>query len=216
MINSIFAYNFGSSQEDTEISFLFDLIRSHGNWRTLTRDSFVYAFPGTKTCETKGFFPIRKYRSVELNDNSWNTGSEPVVKAAEDNFRDFLDYLSLQDRKVLFVVAPHVETREQRSQYNYLSKIIYEYGFDYINLNDKLDELGVDGSTDFYNDDHMNIFGAEKYTEWLASYVKNRYDLPDGRDDPKYDSYDDDYDAWVAVRDQTKAKVQELIDKAAE
>ena len=40
--------------------------------------------------------------------------------------------------------------------------------------------------TDFYNENHVNIFGADKYTDFLIAYLKEHYNLPDRRKDKEW------------------------------
>lgn len=216
IIDNALAYEGDLTSADTKVSFIFDLIKSHGTWRSLTRNNFEYAIPGSKSSETKGFLPIKKFQKINLVDNSEITDAMPVSERAEADLRDFLNYVSDETNcRVLFVVTPYSETAGERRAYNYLAEIIDEYNFDYLNFNDLIDELGIDENHDFYDRDHMNIFGAEKYTKWLGQYIRDKYDISDRWNDPEYASYDDTYDEWVAISDKTKAAVQKLIDEEA-
>ena len=213
VIDNALAYEGDLKPADTKASFVLDLIRSHGTWRTLTKDSFKFAIPGARHSASKGFMLIRKYEKIHLVSNSAITGKTPVSERAESDLRDFLEYLSGQKCNVLFVVTPYDETAMERREYNYLAKIIEEYGFDYLNFNDLIEEIGIDEDHDFYNTAHLNIFGAEKFTKWFGNYVCERYSIPDRRENPAYANYDDDYDEWIAASDYTKAEVQKLIDE---
>ena len=215
VIDNLLEYGAGLTAADTRTSFVLDIIRSHGTWRMLTMDSFEYAIPGLKESDTKGFLPIEKHESITLTDNSETAGQEPVSARAEADLRDFLEYVSTQECNVLFVVTPYGEKDDERRQYNYLASIIDEFGFDYINFNDLIGELGIDEAYDFYNTAHMNIFGAEKYTNWLARYISEHYGIPDRREDSAYEAYDDNFDSWVVVSDRTKDAVRTLIDEKA-
>ena len=44
--------------------------------------------------------------------------------------------------------------------------------------------IDLDPETDFYNRGHVNFYGAEKFTDVLAAYLHENYDLPDRRNDP--------------------------------
>ena len=36
---------------------------------------------------------------------------------------------------------------------------------------------GLDGKTDFYNLDHLNVYGQKKFTAFLTDYLKEHYGL---------------------------------------
>lgn len=40
---------------------------------------------------------------------------------------------------------------------------------------------------------HLNYTGAGKFTEYLGNELKSRFELPDHRGDPIYDSWEIDY-----------------------
>ena len=79
---------------------------------------------------------------------------------------------------VVFVRAPHYVTRQTYDRVkrsNKMAEIVQGYGFDYLNLERKVKEIGIDESTDFYNADHMNIYGAAKFTDYLGQLLQEQY-----------------------------------------
>ena len=76
-------------------------------------------------------------------------------------------------------------------------KILIENNLDVINFN-TLEEFNknIDYSHDFYDYGHLNVYGATKYTLYFSKYLKERYDLPDHRDDQKYKSWDEEYESF--------------------
>ena len=67
----------------------------------------------------------------------------------------------------------------------------YGEGVDFVNFNPRWEEMGLDFSVDYMDTCHMNYQGSEKFTRYLAEYLKARYALPDHRGDDTYQSYDD-------------------------
>ena len=73
-----------------------------------------------------------------------------------------------------------------------------DQGWDCLNFNsdEMFTELGLDHTTDFYNKTHCNYLGAEKYTSYLASYLKDTYNLTDHRGDDTYQQWVDGYEDY--------------------
>ncbi len=113
---------------------------------------------------------------------------------------DLLEYCKEEELKVVFVVCPYQISEWDQEKYNTIEDIIESYGFDFINTNFYYDEMGIDFSTDFMDVSHVNLFGAEKYTEFLEKYIMDNYDMPDHRGDEEYDSWNEDYKRFMEER----------------
>lgn len=78
-----------------------------------------------------------------------------------------------------------------------------KHGLDYLDANYDVEQLGIDWSNDFTDDgDHVNVFGAEKITDYVGKYLVSECGLADHRGDPAYRSWDE----------MTKMYAQEVID----
>ena len=71
--------------------------------------------------------------------------------------------------------------------------------------------MGLDFDTDLYNSTHVNIFGADKYTDFLSNYLKTNYNLPDRREDKNYQEWFDLLENWNKQVNSTKAEINKLI-----
>ena len=88
-------------------------------------------------------------------------------------------YCDEKQIEVLFVVSPKVLDKEEQSIYNSLKDIVEGRGYQYLNANEHYEEMELDFSKDFFNGNHTNCFGAEKYTRFLEDYIVEHYDMPD-------------------------------------
>lgn len=210
ILNSAYRYATNKSASDTWSSFMFDIVRYHVNWEALDSAMFTYAIPGNTESSSKGFLLVDKYQAIRKSDCSGILDSAPVSQLAEKDLLEFLDYLKTKDQKSIFVVSPYVESESERRQYNYLANIIRDSGFDYLNFNDFYKELGIDESQDFYDNNHMNIFGAEKYTKFLSAYLSENYDLPDRREDASYSGWQKGYETWLQESNELKTTIHNL------
>ena len=52
------------------------------------------------------------------------------------------------------------------------------------------DDYNLNFDRDFQDSSHLNYNGADKFTRYLGKYLKENYDLPDRRNDPKYYSWE--------------------------
>lgn len=99
--------------------------------------------------------------------------------------------------KVLLVATPYYPSKGQASKQLQLDEYIASKGYDYLNMNNVLDELNLEYSTDFYNSKHVNIAGAKKVTTYLAQYIEDNYGLQSKLTDEQKQSWTDACDAWA-------------------
>lgn len=81
----------------------------------------------------------------------------------------------------LFINYPHRITTEERyreyQQINAMGEMIESNGFDFLNLESMLDDIGLVPETDFYNNPHLNLYGQYKVTRFLCEILTKEYNL---------------------------------------
>ncbi len=160
---------------------------------------------------SKGFLEVARHKALTLRDNSGVISSKAVNPRAESDLTALLDYLDRIGMDALFVVAPYDEHTDEKAQYNYLSDIITNRGQRFIDFNDFPDEIGIDSSTDFYNANHLSVFGAEKYTAYLSGYIKENYSIQSVHSDAVISSWERGYPLWSERLSALKGSVAVLI-----
>ena len=97
-------------------------------------------------------------------------------------------------------------------QFNYIEKIIKSRNQDFLDANDYIKEMNLNYAYDFIDIDHVNIYGAEKYTEFLTKYLVNNYKLPDRRGEKLYDEdFNNLIPKWNQNVEETKKTIKEII-----
>lgn len=69
-----------------------------------------------------------------------------------------------------------------------------------LNYFDKAEALGLDCAADSWDGMHLNVNGAERFTALLGEELKERYDLPDRRNEPGYEFIAKDYEEYLHYR----------------
>ena len=186
----------GAPTGESKWTYHFDLAKYHSlvasfvlknNWRYLDNEERL---------DNKGFWANDEIGSMIRMDVSDVSEIQPLSEVIDGIFRELLTYCKKNDLQVLFVVHAYQITEEDQKKYNYMEDIIEEYGFDCLNVNDHFEEIGFDAERDFYNMNHTNLLGADKYTGFLARYINNNYPLPDHRGDAGYREWDECYIRW--------------------
>lgn len=76
---------------------------------------------------------------------------------------------------------PHIIRTEQQlkslRRYNRAAKIVEEYGYDYVNMDEYCEKAAIDKPGDFHDTEHLMLEGQIKFTDYLADFLVQRYNL---------------------------------------
>lgn len=195
-------------KEDT-LSYHFDIIKYHG------RDGVYDYYESFKLMNNnynnkfKGFYFVPSVEPI-TKTNYFTERITPVSEETNAILDDLLEYLKTTNRKYLFVVSPYEELESHKENFNYVEDKVKKAGYNFVDANDYRDEMNLNYNTDFYNYNHVNIFGAEKYTEFLSKYLVNNYNLKDRRGKSNFDKY---IDEWNDNVQNTKKEIKKIIEE---
>lgn len=104
---------------------------------------------------------------------------QPLAETAEKSLRELLEYCRSEGlSNVVFARFPHIVTESTYDRFernNTIGDIVAEYGYDYLNFERDIAMTGLDEEHDFYNADHLNIYGQMKFTAFLTDYLTEHY-----------------------------------------
>ena len=215
--------NGGISDSDKEAcTYIIDIFKYHSNWRSLRDPGQWTSFLFTKKDPHKGYTSSNELGPCELVDYSWDEDRTPIPEIQDGHLTELMDWLEENGQQALFIVSPFLESEEQHEMFNYIGDRVTAEGFGFLDLNDYVDECGLDGATDF-NDygNHVNALGSGKVTRFFENYLEEHYDLPDRRGDNTYRSWDEAYSLWQQesesdietvkqhIKDKTYAEIAE-------
>jgi hypothetical protein len=194
------------------LSYYFDIFKYHSNWKTLALWSqlrtFMYEYPD----EYKGFVPFSTVGPAPKTDNAAITDREPIPAEQEEYLTDLLTYLKEKNLNALFVITPYDVQEDEQKKINYISDIVTAAGYNFLDMDQYVDEIGLDYDVDFKDyGTHTNIVGAYKVTKFFEDYLKKNYVnegiLADHRGDSKYKSWDNAYKLWLEAYETGSAEV---------
>ena len=173
---------------DYELEFPF----SHTRVEELVREDFLPNKGAQRWKDWKGFSANFTSGTYEKPDPSSVTSRTPMSQKSEKYLKMIVDLCEEEGVPLVFICAPYPVSDEEQSVYNYVADFAEERGIPFINYNLMYDNLGIDFSTDFASDQHLNYRGAKKFTAALGEYLVSNYDLPDRRGEEGYESWERD------------------------
>jgi hypothetical protein len=154
------------AQEKT-VNRLFTLLDFHSRWTELNRLDYHYR---EEMQLYKGYAPTGEILPVELVPSEAS-----AVMSINDSDLEYLDSIrnlcSEQGMNLVLIAAPHADWRpEEKAQIEELAeqKDLAFYDF---NESGHLQAMNLDTEQDFKDRNHLNSFGAQKFSEYLADFV---------------------------------------------
>ena len=183
----------GKNEVDTTgLSYYFPLLKYHSRWNPSKQPKFL----GLDYYKGYGLDPEWSFTTRTIHPLPYETTQEAIAPETEEALNDLLDYCdTLPETKVLFVTSPYEASELGMHKLNYTTEIIQKRGYEVLNClpAEVREEIGLNDETCYYNREHLNYYGSLKYTSYLTRYIKDKYDLPDRRNDAQCKSWEDEY-----------------------
>lgn len=194
--------------------YYFDIFKYHSNWKTLVLPSqlrtFFYSYPD----DFKGYVPETEVGLLDKINCHDVTEVEKMPAEQEEYLDDLIRFLEDNDKDALFVILPYAVSADEQKKINYIRDYVTDRGYNFLDMNQHLDEMSFDESSDYKDDGtHTNIVGAEKATAYLEKYLDENYvktgilGKKDRRQDKKCRSWDAAYKRWLTTYEEGKETV---------
>ncbi len=192
-----------------DLSYLFPFIKFHGSW---SQKNYLVSNNWSNTHHEYLGYNIVDKATVRLAPQE-NLGYDADLfvdlnEYMEKYLYEFLDYLKEKKLNVLFIDTPQLRLETEAGISNKIYKILAEEGFECIHYYDENSEntfsIDLDLNTDFYNEGHVNFYGATKFTTIFSEYLVENYDLKDRRNEENVKEH------WDGVHDRLLAKIAKL------
>ncbi len=175
---------------ENTLEYIFPLIKYHSTWKDIPDDMLYQKTVADDRLRGYSYLKgilneARIFQSTQRSMNSMlqkSAGSKkPLGALEEQTLRELLQFCrDEQLDNVVFTRFPHIVVMRTFSRFersNTVADIVNEYGYDYLNFELNYEQTGLDETTDFYNLDHLNVYGQKKFTDYLTRYLIDSYGL---------------------------------------
>lgn len=161
---------------EDKLSCLFPFIKYHGDLN-VARSKLAYAVKRLLAPDVpmslKGMTTHALIYDGPGDAGSTDASATAISAKCEELLLDFLDFCDQQGlNNVVFVNFPrYLENEENHSLVSCIrivEDIVQSRGYAMVNLQDRMDEIGIDVTRDFYNTHHLNIYGQQKVTDFFG------------------------------------------------
>ena len=168
---------------EAQYSYLLPLLRYHDRWSQLTADDFTYWLRRDQVSDNGylmqvGVKPLgdehveRPLVDYSFGENSWYYLDKMVQLCKE------------KGTQLVLIKAPALSPVWWDQWDEQIESYAKENDLLYINMLDYQEEIGIDWQTDTYDTGlHLNVYGAEKASNWFGKILSEECGIPDRRND---------------------------------
>ena len=176
------------TEGEDPISYVFPLLRFHDRWSDLGIEDFRCIFT-KESISHAGYLMQTDVRPVTQTPSVSPLTDPHLPEASMQWLEKIYELCSRNGIALVLVKSPSIVPHWYEEWDADVSAFANEHGLWYSNAIAENDFIGIDFQTDTYDmGKHLNVYGAEKYAHWLGMELKQRYDLPDRREDAAYAS----------------------------
>jgi len=163
----------------------------HSRYDELETEDFNHFFWDTQEKEAfKGYTPYWKTEPQKRPEIA-EEGKDGLTAKSEIYLRKIISFAKEKGTELMLIVAPYIETGEDRKTYNRIQEIAEQEGVSFCNYNECYDEIGLDFQEDFNDDSHLNYWGSCKFTDYLGNILDSSEKIPDRRGQEGYESWEE-------------------------
>lgn len=173
-----------------EAADLLPVFRYHNRWKTLNWGDIFGPVKARRPGPYKGHLIYTGIKPCSPGDYMSHTGAVEEIPFPNRLFvRAIKELCDRNGAKLLLLSTPSC-VNWNRARHNGISALADELGCEYLDLNLKNAEIGIDWSTDTHDaGDHLNQNGAHKVTRFLSGYLRGTGLFTDRRGDADFSSW---------------------------
>ncbi len=170
-----------SAPKGERFNLMCRFMKYHSRWNELEKQDFIYRKKNMSDY-SKGFYVLTsEFDTGAREDVSKENGIEELSEKNLKYLNKIIDLCEESGTELLLVKTPSNATCEEKRYYNAVELLAEERGVAFTDYNECYDEIGLDKKHDFYDETHLNVRGAGKFTEYFIENTayfdgKNRSD----------------------------------------
>lgn len=165
------------TKDESFLSYVLPILRYHERIGELTKEDFDYLFKND-TVSYNGFIINKEIKPLENLPTKRKLNSYKFDDKNIEYLDKIVELCKENNIQVLLVKAPSVYPYWYDEYDEFVVSYAENKNIGYLNLLDKIDEIGIDFNNDTYDGGlHLNLDGAIKNSKYFASYLYEHYNL---------------------------------------
>ncbi len=178
-----------------KMEFLFPLVKYHSRLmkEELSNQDFLYPFINTTSLLKEYTYFDSIYEFKFLQNLNQIIEKKPILSENEKTLLEMIQWAKDNHIPLLLTAIPYQTSLTDYQQINYIASIAEQNKVPFLELNTRVGEIGIHSTTDFKDNGHLNVFGAEKISSWFGRYLASNYELNSSRANDTVQNWNDAY-----------------------
>ena len=166
------------------------MVRYHEKWSDWDGTDFHKELDGVKGAPHYKQYKYQKRNIEKLYKQTAKVAADDAYTAKiEGCLSRLIQQLRANRTKAVFITFPTAGKSMKILQHvNFAEEYVKNAGYPVLDMIDRdlMDSIGLDLTCDYYNDNHPNIHGGAKTTQYIAEYLMENYGFKDKRGDASF------------------------------
>ncbi len=177
----------------TAMSGILEFPLYHGRYEMLDKDIYVEdgypEYPLSGAAGYKGAVEYYHSQAFDPPSDEYVEQNSAMFDSRMDGYFDRISKLCKDHgSELIYTLTPAAYKIKYSGMDDYFKR---HPELTFINTSDYYDEIGMDMSTDFIDEGHLNIYGSKKVGRFYGKYISENYDVSDRRGDEDCYSWDE-------------------------
>ncbi len=147
-----------------------------------------------------------RFQSYNLNllyedFSQGNESAYTLTEETKERLTEVFEYCKQNNLHVYFTFTPYMDAVNAQDENirREIGAYVAENGFPLTDFRSKFEEIGLSPITDFYDTRHVNVLGAEKYTQFAMEYFLETYEIVPNHEADVIEEWNEQYEQWIYV-----------------
>ncbi len=156
------------------------------------------------------------FRAQDMTYRQVDFSAEPespytLTQQTRERLNDLFSYCRQNELNVYFTFTPYVGAQNAQDENirREIGAFVSENGFPFTDFRAQFEEIGLDTRVNFYDEDHVNVLGAQKYTQFALPIFLEAYEIEPQHEEAVVEEWDEQYQVWRYVFEREMEELRE-------
>ena len=161
---------------DGKENYYINFLKYHTRWKDLSLRDFDLSYR-SETDPMHGYVFLTNSAPNEMAQQDYSQEEElPLSDKNLEYLQKTIDLIHEQGSEVVLLLTPYIP-KGYTGQTKALHRYAQEQGIPLLDMNLCYNDIGLDSATDYYDKEHLNVYGAEKASEYLVQFIQEHFPM---------------------------------------